>query len=209
MNDFDNVTGLPATRRQFLVTTERQGDEKILGRLIEKNPSSKSKRSEWGMQRAHRDMHQQNRSGKTNFLSIFYQNLIQHWRPGICTWHLFKLGLLCFLTMLAFEPGRCNSKGAEKKKREDNAFLHGKHLLCYLSWNILPSHDTIWVMAAQLMTTQALRRMEETTSNTVHRLSLPTYAYIDSQHKRHNWWIKFAEGCDGASNPSRIDCKTF
>lgn len=46
MNDFDNATGLPATRRQFLVTTERQGDEKILGRLIENTPSSKRKRSD-------------------------------------------------------------------------------------------------------------------------------------------------------------------
>lgn len=110
MNDLDNATGLPATRRQFLVTTERRGDEKILGRLIENTLSSKSKRSDWGMPRAHRDMHQQHRSGKSNFLSIFYQNLIQHWRPGICTWHLFKLGLLCFLTMLAFEPGHSNAR---------------------------------------------------------------------------------------------------
>lgn len=68
------------------------------------------------MLRAHRDMHQQNKSGKTNFLSIFYQGLIQHRSPGTCTWHLFKLGLFCFLTMLAFEPGHCNAKQKKEEK---------------------------------------------------------------------------------------------
>lgn len=46
MNDLDNATGLPATQRQFLVTTERRGDEKISGRLIENTPPSKSQRSD-------------------------------------------------------------------------------------------------------------------------------------------------------------------
>ena len=38
MNDCDNTTGLPATRRQFLLTRLKPGDENILSKLIEKTP---------------------------------------------------------------------------------------------------------------------------------------------------------------------------
>lgn len=45
MNDCNNTTGLPATRSQLLLSREKQGDENILSKLIEKIPQK------WGIER--------------------------------------------------------------------------------------------------------------------------------------------------------------
>lgn len=102
MNDCDNTTGLPATRRQFLLTRQKPGDENILSKLIEKT-SQKQGIERYVCRSSCGKMYPR----KTNFPSIMYQTIVP-WTVSYnmgslgltCTWDFFKLSLFCFLTIL-------------------------------------------------------------------------------------------------------------
>lgn len=79
MNDCDNTTGLPATRRQFLLTRKKPGDENIVSKLIEDPPKKTELRDMYAGPRVGRCI-EKTGERKTNFLNYV---------SGYCSMHSF------------------------------------------------------------------------------------------------------------------------